>query len=452
MQQHRETAPNHVRSPGLFQRTARRLLCTLLAISVIATCVWMVLLDRQVQALDADRAELRHVRYGLLNVDAWKRMIVDILAREIDRIDLTPEVRERLRIAIEASIAAAVAEASRSMAAGINGALPAPLRGVADIELTLRRITGALVSSKAFQSGASTMSERALEILERELDPDRLRAHLHARLTDNADQTFATVDYRRFEAVLARHASADPAAVLAEIDERLGGLHDLQAIGYTALLVALLAIVALVVTGGPRDRPELFALATAASALLACSLVLPMLTIEATIASLEFTLAGNPVSFSGQVLFHESKSILGVAETLLSSARPGPVLVALLLISFSVLLPLAKLIGTFAVISLGSIPTRPSLRFLVFESGKWSMADVIVVAILMAYLGFNGVIDYQLSALGGLHPDVGVVAHNDTALGSGFYVFFGYCLVGILAGVLVRWRLDRKGSTVRAST
>jgi uncharacterized paraquat-inducible protein A len=33
---------------------------------------------------------------------------------------------------------------------------------------------------------------------------------------------------------------------------------------------------------------------------------------------------------------------------------------------------------------------------MVFKTGKWSMADVIVVAIFMAYIGFSGIVGEQL--------------------------------------------------------
>ena len=34
-------------------------------------------------------------------------------------------------------------------------------------------------------------------------------------------------------------------------------------------------------------------------------------------------------------------------------------------------------------------------RFLVFKSGKWSMAEVMVVAMFMSIIGFNRVINSQ---------------------------------------------------------
>ena len=41
------------------------------------------------------------------------------------------------------------------------------------------------------------------------------------------------------------------------------------------------------------------------------------------------------------------------------------------------------------------------VNFFAFHSGKWSMADVTVVAIFMAYIGFNGILDDQMESLNG---------------------------------------------------
>ena len=43
------------------------------------------------------------------------------------------------------------------------------------------------------------------------------------------------------------------------------------------------------------------------------------------------------------------------------------------------------------------------VRFLVFKSGKWSMADVMVVAIFMSYIGFTGIISSQLGPVSYTH-------------------------------------------------
>ena len=51
------------------------------------------------------------------------------------------------------------------------------------------------------------------------------------------------------------------------------------------------------------------------------------------------------------------------------------------------------------------------------------MADVLVVAIFMAYIGFNGIISNQLGKLSTQSEDVMVLATNGTSLQPGFYIF-----------------------------
>jgi hypothetical protein len=57
------------------------------------------------------------------------------------------------------------------------------------------------------------------------------------------------------------------------------------------------------------------------------------------------------------------------------------------------------------------------------------MADVFVIALLMAYLGFDGLIDHQLARVGLLAPASEAV--NATRLGPGIYLFVAHVLIGI---------------------
>ncbi len=48
-----------------------------------------------------DYAELSHIQYGLLNIEAWKEQIAPILAGEIDRLYLSRTNEQLLRQHIE---------------------------------------------------------------------------------------------------------------------------------------------------------------------------------------------------------------------------------------------------------------------------------------------------------------------------------------------------------------
>lgn len=91
-----------------------------------------------------------------------------------------------------------------------------------------------------------------------------------------------------------------------------------------------------------------------------------------------------------------------------------------LLLIFSVGVPFGKVLLFFI-----AIHARPKLRHGLLNSinviGKWSMADVFVVAIYTAYLGAR-------SSVG-----VGQPVHFETEYGPGFYWFAAYCIVSLAA-------------------
>ena len=60
------------------------------------------------------------------------------------------------------------------------------------------------------------------------------------------------------------------------------------------------------------------------------------------------------------------------------------------------------------------------------------MADVMVVAIFMAYIGFSGIISEQLSQLEGLTRNMDMLTTNKSQLHVGFFMFAIYVTLGLL--------------------
>lgn len=111
-------------------------------------------------------------------------------------------------------------------------------------------------------------------------------------------------------------------------------------------------------------------------------------------------------------IFEETRSIWETVETL---HKAGYTEVGLMVVTFSVIIPVAKgLLILWAWLS----PTRWRWR-LVSAMSKWSMADVLVVAILVSF--------FTAKATAELQADL----HN------GFYWFTGYCLLSIVSGQML---------------
>jgi hypothetical protein len=67
------------------------------------------------------------------------------------------------------------------------------------------------------------------------------------------------------------------------------------------------------------------------------------------------------------------------------------------------------------------------------------MADVMVVAIFMAYIGFNGIIDSQFGQLSSAGQELVILTTNGTSLQPGYYLFLTYTLLALFfSGFLTR--------------
>lgn len=120
--------------------------------------------------------------------------------------------------------------------------------------------------------------------------------------------------------------------------------------------------------------------------------------------------------------FDKTRSILGTAHELYGNGHQP---VAFLIVLFSVLIPLLKALILLILFLPISRKTHGILLSCSNAISKWSMADVFVIAIFIAFLASNGIKESR-----------GLVDF-DAALGSGFWYFLAYCLLSILATQLL---------------
>ena len=120
--------------------------------------------------------------------------------------------------------------------------------------------------------------------------------------------------------------------------------------------------------------------------------------------------------------FDKTRSIIGTARELYVN---GHLPVAALIIIFSVGVPLLKALLLLFVQFPIQAKLRSGLLIVSNAISKWSMADVFVIAIFIAYLAGNGIQESK-----------GLVDFN-ASLGTGFWFFLGYCLASILGTQLL---------------
>lgn len=131
-------------------------------------------------------------------------------------------------------------------------------------------------------------------------------------------------------------------------------------------------------------------------------------------------------------ILDQTRSILGTINDLFQQSRTIP---AVLILLFSVVFPIIK--GILIIFSLltpnGELRAR--LYRIISAIGKWSMADVFVVAIFLSYLSTTGDTHSQMHNIKvfGMVIPLEVITKVMSDVGLGFWCFLGYCLLSLLA-------------------
>ena len=167
-------------------------------------------------------------------------------------------------------------------------------------------------------------------------------------------------------------------------------------------------------------------------ALLIAGVTTPMINLEAKITEMSFVLFDQPVSFLNQVLYFQSKSIIDVFRLMIIHEEIQMKLVGLLMVVFSIIFPVLKLLSSVAYFhKYQGLHSNRIVQFLVLKSGKWSMTDVLIIAIFMAYIGFNGIISNQFGKLHSGQEELVLLTTNGTSLQPGFYLFLAYAVFAL---------------------
>ena len=66
------------------------------------------------------------------------------------------------------------------------------------------------------------------------------------------------------------------------------------------------------------------------------------------------------------------------------------------------------------------------------------MADLMVVAIFMAYIGFKGILDSQMDHLNVKTKNLATIATNETSLQPGVILFVWYVIFGLVLGAILK--------------
>ena len=393
--------------------------------------VQLMVQARQNQKLKTDLAEINHIRYGLLNVDEWTDQVTTILTIKIVEFELTPESREKLLHNLENILYTMIDEVEAMVMERLTGQLSGMQRVAVGMFFNVDQLR---------DSVPSYASQLLLE-LNKPDNKEFLQKFLTERLEDFKASTFNLDQMESLDQLLASYNCSDKA----ECREQLEAAIEVKRGEIGFRVVAILVLVTCLFLLNTLTRHKLtgfqsILLLLSSLCLLLGGITTPMIDLEARIDLLLFQLMGEEVKFFDNIIFFQSKSITDVVRILIEEGSLPMIFVGCLVFLFSIIFPALKLSSSLLyAYDVGSLRENKLIRFFVIKSGKWSMADVMVVAIFMAYIGFDAIIGTQLEGLTESAKPVEIFTTNGTQLLGGFYLFLLFCISSLaLSEILIR--------------
>jgi len=393
-------------------------------IATMVLTVQYISLARQNQTLKTDLAEINHIRYGLLNADEWTDQLATIICIKILEFKLTPESREKVLENLENLLYQLIDDVENMMNSGSSGRFSALKNWFSGITINLDPLRDRVPS----------YAEQLLIELAKPENKFFMQQFLFNKLNEFAETTYNLDQMAPLNAVMERYNCINKEVcrelIWAEIQTRNQQI-NLRVI----LIMALVSGVFLINLANRRKINMIQAslLIIASFFLLLGGVTTPMIDLEAKIDQLMLLLMGEKVIFLNNIIFFQSKSITDVVRILFEEGTLPMIFVGVLVFTFSIVFPSLKLISSLLYsYRIGRLRENWLIQFFVIKSGKWSMADVMVVAIFMAFIGFDGIIGNQLDQLKQASEQVHILTTNGTKLLSGFYLFLLFCVSSLL--------------------
>jgi hypothetical protein len=407
-------------------RVGARLIASvlLLAVAIVFTSLTIDGLASR-RRLRTELAEISHARYGLLNPDRWVEKLVPILDAKIDALDLKAADQASLRPMVRNALYRLLADVKEKMSAptgqgkgagGLMGGSP----------LIVNMVVGAL------QPHVPEYADIVLAELTKPEAKDAVKKYIKSVLAEGARNTFGNVDMTLYASILKEHGCADAAACQHELGSLIRQADTTIAYRYLAVLASGAVAFVLLLTGRPMlRRSDTVVLLLFCVVLLVGGVLTPMIEVEAKISQLKLTFLGEPIAFADQVVYFQSKSVLEVFQTLIAEARPDMWVVGMLVLMFSIVFPTLKIFASALYLHKPALLRRNRIaRFFALESSKWSMADVMALAIFMAFVAFNGLIANTMGQLRQTGAQLTIPTDSSKIL-PGYYLFIGFCLASL---------------------
>ena len=403
----------------------------------------------EAETIRRDYSTTNNIGFGILSVNRWRDLIVASVSRGIRNFSLTEAEKD--------SLEKEIAHLLNGLIDKGDSAMNAPKKTIGG---KIQKLAYNMFVHK--RSLHKMVPDLSRNLTDQMLEPGskrRLRYLAQNKLEELSQDIYDSArdaQQKTLDSVYQRYGVNSDSAFQLYTERTLPVLqHAAYRYAYAIVIIVAFVLGLWFILRRQRQIHVVFYIMSIATALvlLVVGLTTPMIDIDARINSLSFELLGQTVTFKNQVIFFQSKSILDVVHILLFTGKADSIFVGILILAFSIIFPVAKLISTgVALLSQRKWAKNKFIHFFAFHSGKWSMADVTVVAIFMAYIGFNGIMESQMRYLN-VHGDAFTsIATNKTALQPGYIIFVTFVVFGLALSEILKMITETKQSASPAAS
>ena len=391
--------------------------------------------DKQ-KEIKEDYANVNDIELGLFSVENWQVQVADIVDHQVRNFTMTAEQKNELQLEIQEIILALINKAEAMVnkpQTSVEGKIKVfAVKKFVNVDKIKAQVPGFAKTIMAKVDNPDNKNKLGNLALSKF---SALQKTGYIDSTTKTSDSLSLVLFSKYK--VSSHEELDH-KLLASLGPIRTDTYDYSFAMLGCVVVVLLTWWAL------RKRVDLHAVLFVMSllfafVLLAVGLTASMIEVDARIKSFDFVLLGEHVIFKNQVLFFQSKSILDVVRVLIKQHAADSIGVGILILVFSILFPVMKLSSTgIHLLSKRRIAENKVIKYFAFQSGKWSMADVIVIAILMTYIGLNGMLEGRLRTMNIPSEGLSIITTDNTALQPGYIIFICFVLYGLILSTILK--------------
>lgn len=383
------------------------------------------------QEIKQDYSLANSITFGLFSIDQWRDKLSDVINGQVNGYSITPQQRKDMQAAVEKEL--------HQMIAKLVAQVDKPQKSLGG---KLKKMAfRTLVDSDSLQKQVKPFATIIVRKISSPASQARLKDIATSKIGELENQTYdntSEADEKVTKYIDQKYHVSDSAGLEKTVHERLNATWNKtinNALAMLACVIAALMLWWLMRKQGHLQTTWFVMSLLFAAVLLIVGLTSPVIEVDARIQSVNLMLLGQKIVFQNQVLFFQSKSIWDIITTLLSQQKPDAITVGILILLFIVILPFLRLTAKGLQPFAGN---NKIVHYLAFEAGKWDMADVVIVGLLMTYIGLNGILKSQLANLNIHNDTLTTNTVNYTSIQPGYFIFVGYVVFEMLLSYILK--------------